>query len=215
VSSGNIGVVIVQRIEIHPDNPQPRLLQQACSVLRNDGIVAFLTDTGYTLACEVGSITGMQLIRRARALDDQHLFTVLCRDLRDIAEYAKVNNTHFRQIKSCVPGPYTFILPATKQVPKRLRHPRRKTIGVRVTGHPVAMGLLEHLEAPLLSVSLFAANASQQEDWDDDPLENCHSAITLLLDSGLPHCDPSTVIDLTDVTPEIIREGGGDTSPFV
>ena len=214
VFSGDVGVVIMQRIEVHPDNPQPRALQQACSVLRDDGVVAFLTDTGYTLACEVGSHAGVQLIRRARALDDQHLFTVLCRDLRDMAEYAKVNNAHFRQIKSCVPGAYTFILPATKQVPKRLRHPQRKTIGLRVTGHPVAIGLLERLEAPLLSVSLFAADSESQHDWDDDPLEQCHPAITLLLDSGFPVFEPSTVVDLTSDIPEIVREGGGDVGPF-
>ncbi len=204
----------MQRIEVHPDNPQPRVLKQAVSVLREDGVVAFLTDTGYTLACEVGSHVGVQLIRRVRALDDQHLFTVLCRDLSDMAEYAKVNNAHFRRIKSSVPGAYTFIFPATKQVPKRLRHPQRKTIGLRVTGHPVAVALLDSFDAPLLSVSLFEAEAFCQDDGADDPLEQCHPAVTLLLDSGFPVCEPSTVVDLTQVIPEIVREGGGDPRPF-
>ena len=207
----------MQRMHVHPDNPQPRAIKRAVESLRNDGVVVFLTGTGYSLACKIGNAAGVQRIRRIRDLDDQHLFTVLCRDLSEMASFAKVSNAHFRLIKACLPGAYTFVLPATKQVPKKCRHPQRKTIGLRMITHAVARSVLSAMEEPVLSVSLFPSNTFEQceLDWqDEDPLDRCDPQIDLLLDSGFADAAPSTVVDLTDEQAVILRYGSGDATPF-
>ena len=206
---------MTQRLEVHPENPQQRLLLQAVSLLNNEGVVVFLTDSGYTLGCSVGSKDGVEAIRRIRQLDKTHLFTVLCRDLSEMSVYARVSNAHFRLIKAHTPGPYTFILTATKSVPKRLQHPNRKTIGIRVTDHPAAMGLLDALGAPLLTVSLFSSGQGElEEEALYEELECLDRSVDVLLDSGPALLSPTTVVDLTEERPIVLRYGVGDADSF-
>ncbi|MFQ5487000.1 MAG: L-threonylcarbamoyladenylate synthase, partial [Gammaproteobacteria bacterium] len=144
----------MQYLVIHPDNPQPRLISQAVAVLRHGGIVAYPTDSSYALGCHLGDKAALERIRRIRQLDEQHNFTLMCQDLSELATYARVGNQAFRLLKALTPGPYTFILTASREVPRRLQHPRRKTIGLRVPDHPIAQALLETLGEPMLSVTL-------------------------------------------------------------
>ena len=204
-----------RRWQIHPDNPQQRLFDKVQDALRDDGVIVFATDSGYTLGCHVGSQDGVSLIRHIRGLNKHHPLTLLCRDLSEIACYAKVTNPSFRLLKANTPGPYTFILTATKEVPKRLLHPKRKTIGLRVPNHPIALALLAALDAPLLTISLHA------DDCDEDDTEALYEALdevaslaTVILDSGWQPLLPTTVVDLTADVPEVVRYGVGDPSPF-
>ncbi|MCK5480260.1 MAG: threonylcarbamoyl-AMP synthase [Gammaproteobacteria bacterium] len=198
-----------QYLKIHPDNPQPRLIAQAVDIIRNDGLVVYPTDSSYALGCHVGDKRGMERIRQIRALDKKHNFTLVCRDLSEIATYAKVDNSAYRLMKSLTPGPFTFILRATHEVPRRLQNPKRKTIGLRVPAHPIAQALLEALGEPLMSSTLIFPGQELPETDVDDIRERIMNEVDLVIDGD--HCwpEPTTVIDMVEGVPRITRQGRG------
>ncbi len=204
-----------QFFTIHPTNPQPRLIKQAADLVRNGAVIAYPTDSCYALGCHLGDKEAVARIRQIRGVDDKHHMTMVCRDLSELARYARVDNVQFRLLKNNTPGSYTFILEATKEVPKRLQHPKRSTIGMRIPDHPVALALLEELGEPLLSSTLilpteeFAMNDAEQIR---DLLQH---QIDLVVDGGAVGLDPTTVIDLTKDAPVVVRVGKGDVSPFL
>lgn len=200
-------------ITIHPETPQSRLLEQAAHIIREGGVVVLPTDSCYALGCHLGDKTALDRVREIRRIDERHHLTLMVRDLSEIALYAKVDNVQYRLLKASTPGSYTFILEATKELPRRVQHPKRKTIGVRVPDHPVALALLETLNEPLLTCTLQLPDEEvMTEGWEiRDRLDG---QVELILDGG--HCgsDPTTVIDLTGKAPELIRQGKGSLAPF-
>ncbi len=205
---------MAQYFVIHPDNPQPRLISQAVEILRNGGVVAYPTDSSYALGCALGNKDAQTRIRQIRGVDEDHLFTLVCRNLSELATYAQVDNSQFRLLKANTPGAYTFILKASKEVPKRLQHPKRSTVGIRVPQHTVAQALLEALNEPMLSMTLHIKGdeESLSSGWEiRDRLEH---AVDCVIDAGACVAEPTTVIDLTTETPQLIRAGAGDLSPF-
>jgi len=203
---------MAQYFSIHPANPQPRLVRQSAEIIRAGGVIAYPTDSSYAFGCQLGDVDAVQRIRVLRAIDDSHHLTLVCRDLGEIGRYALLDNWQFRIVKQGVPGSYTFLLPATREVPRRLKHPRRSTIGVRVPEHAVVQALLAELGAPLLSSTLIPAGAS--EPLNDPGLirERYEHALDLIIDSGACHLEPTTVIDLAVSPPVVVRLGRGDTA---
>jgi tRNA threonylcarbamoyl adenosine modification protein (Sua5/YciO/YrdC/YwlC family) len=201
-----------QYFKVHPQNPQPRLISQAASILRAGGIVVYPTDSCYALGCLMGDKAAMERIRRIRRLDDHHNFTLVCRDLSEIATYAQVDNAAYRLIRSLTPGPYTFILRATEEVPRRLQNPRRKTIGLRVPDHAIVRALLEALGEPIMSVTLVLPDAGMPLTDPDEIRAALEKQVDLVIDGGFCGLDPTTVVDLVSGAPEITRKGKGDTS---
>ncbi|MDB3892677.1 L-threonylcarbamoyladenylate synthase [Candidatus Thioglobus sp.] len=197
-------------IAIHPQNPQQRLVTQVVEVLKSDGVIAYPTDSGYALGTMLGNKNGLEKIRQIRSLSKRHDFTLMMRDLSHIGEYAKLNNNAFRLLKKILPGAYTFILQGSRDVPKRLLHEKKKTIGVRVSSHGVVQALLEELNEPLMSVSLILKGF---EFYDiNDVQDAVNNQVDLIIDDGYCPPEPTTVIDLSGETVEIIRHGAGDTS---
>jgi tRNA threonylcarbamoyl adenosine modification protein (Sua5/YciO/YrdC/YwlC family) len=203
-----------QFFQIHPDNPQARLVRQAVDIIRAGGVVVYPTDSAYALGCHIGDKHALDRIRRIRKLDDRHNFTLVVRDLSEIATYARVDNTVYRLLKHATPGPYTFVLRATSEVPRRLLHPKRKTVGLRVPDNAIAMALLADLGEPLMSVSLILPG-------DDLPLIDPYDIrqllehdVDLVIDGGYCGMEPTTVVDLAGDTPLILRAGKGETEPF-
>jgi len=194
---------------IHPDNPQPRLIKQIIETIRAGGLIAYPTDSCYALGCQVGNKTAMERIYRLRELDKSHNFTLVCRDLSELANYAKVGNKAFRLMKSLTPGAYTFILKATHEVPRRLQNPKRKTIGMRVPDNKVAHAILEELGEPLMSSTLILPDADYPETDPDDIELKLEKQVDLIVNGGICGFDATTVIDLQDDVPEILREGKG------
>lgn len=199
---------------IHPMTPQPRLIRRTAEILQRGGVIVYPTDTAYALGCRMGEREAVERIRRLRNLHARHNFTLACRDLSDIGTYAKVGNTAFRLLKAHTPGPYTFILPATSEVPRRLQHPKRKTIGIRVPNSAIASMLLAEMGAPLMSTTLLLPH-------DDLPLtdpeavrERIGAQVDLVIDGGAGGLQLSTVIDLTGEKPVVIRRGAGDAAVF-
>ena len=203
-----------QLFHIHPDNPQKRLIGQACDIIRKGGLVVYPTDSGYALGCHIGDKNAMDKMRQLRQLDDDHNFTLVCRDLSELSTYAKVNNAVFRSIKANTPGSYTFILPATKEVPKRLQHSKRKTIGLRIPDNKIALALLEELNEPLMSCSLIMPDEDLPMTDADEISDRLGNQVALVIDGGACGSEPTTVVEFIDDMPEILREGSGDTSPF-
>ena len=203
-----------QRFQIHPENPQKRLINQACDVIRRGGLVVYPTDSGYALVCHLGDKSAMDKIRRLRQLDDDHNFTLVCRDLSEISLYAKINNAVFRSIKANTPGAYTFILPATKEVPRRLQHPKRKTIGLRIPDNKIALALLEELDEPLMSSTLILPGEITPMTDVDEIMDKVGKQVDLVLDADYCGSEPTTVIEFIDDMPEIMRIGLGDPTPF-
>ena len=203
-----------QFFHIHPVNPQARLVRQAVEILRNDGLLVYPTDSSYALGCHVGDKRGMERIRRIRKLDNKHNFTLMCRDLSEISSYARVDNSSYRLLKSLTPGAYTFILRATHEVPRRLQHPKRTTIGIRIPDHPVTQALLDELGEPLMSSTLILPGADMPETDARDIRERLEHDVDLVIDGD--HCgvEPTTVVDLVDGVPEVIREGRGSIEVF-
>jgi tRNA threonylcarbamoyl adenosine modification protein (Sua5/YciO/YrdC/YwlC family) len=203
-----------QYFVVHPDTPQPRLIKQAVEILHNGGVVAYPTDSCYALGCHLGDKAAQERIRAIRGVDDSHMFTLVCRNLAEIATYARVDNSQFRLLKANTPGSYTFILEATREVPRRLQHPKRSTIGLRVPQHAVTQALLEELGEPMLSMTL---NLPGREDppneaWEiRDELEH---QLDLVIDAGACPLEMTTVIDLTGNEPVLVRRGLGDPAPF-
>ncbi|MDB5774472.1 MAG: threonylcarbamoyl-AMP synthase [Herbaspirillum sp.] len=203
-----------QFFQIHPDNPQLRLLKQAAQTIVNGGIVALPTDSCYALVCQLDNKDAVERVRRIRAIDDKHHLTLMCRDLSEIALYAKVDNRQYRMLKAATPGPYTFILEATKEVPRRLSHPSRKTIGLRVPENRVARALMEELAAPLIGTTLILPGADRALTAAEDIRDMLERQIELIVDSGPCSLEPTTVIDLTGDEPVLIRQGRGSAHAF-
>ena len=200
---------MAQLFEVHPDNPHIRLLKQAVALLQKGEVLAVPTDSSYALVCHLDDKSAADKLRRIRGVDDKHHLTLLCRDLSELANYAKVDNQQFRLIKSATPGPFTFILEASKEVPRRLSHPARKTIGLRVPDHKVLQALLALHEGPLLATTLIAPGETEPMNDAEDIRSHYEHQIAAVIDAGACALEPTTVVDLTQGEPEIIREGRG------
>ncbi len=205
---------MAQFFDIHPDNPQPRLIRRAVDILLEGGVIIYPTDSSYALGCQIGEKNAMERMRRIRNLDDKHNFTLVCRDLSEITTYAKIDNQAFRLLKSLTPGTYTFIFEGTKQVPRRLMHPRRKTIGIRVPDNSICRALLGALDQPILSTTLMLPG-------DDLPLTDPYEMrdllgqqVDLIIDGGFCGLEPTTMVDLSGETALVTRVGKGDPSLF-
>ncbi len=198
-----------QFFQIHPDNPQQRLIDQAVDIINGGGVIVYPTDSGYALGCHIGDKSAMERIRSIRQVDDKHNFTLVCRDLSELALYAKVDNTAYRLIKNHTPGPYTFILKATKEVPQRLRNPKRKTIGLRVPENHIAMALLGTLGEPLMSSTLILPGDDMPLTDPYDIRDTLERSLDLVIDGGYCGFEPTTVVDLTGELPVITRQGLG------
>lgn len=201
---------MAQVLYVHPDNPQPRLLKEAVKVLRAGGVMTYPTDSSYAIGCMIGNKSGMERIRIIRGVDDKHHFTLVCRDLSEIAKYAKVDNKQYRFLKAATPGAYTFILEATREVPRRLLHPKRSTIGLRVPDHAVAQALLAELDEPILSMTLSLPGDELPMNDAEEIRDRVEYCVDLIIDSGYCLLEPTTVVDLTGEVPELIRVGCGD-----
>ncbi|NLJ93447.1 MAG: threonylcarbamoyl-AMP synthase [Aeromonadales bacterium] len=203
-----------QYFELHPENPQPRLISQAVAVIRQGGVLVYPTDSGYAIGCLVGDKNAMERICRIRKIEKDHNFTLVCRDLSELSFYARVDNVAFRLMKNNTPGAYTFILPATKEVPKRLQNPKRKTIGLRVPNNPITLALLEALGEPLMSGSLIMPGETDAEFDPHTIREQLEKHVDLIIDGGIVDPKPTTVVELYDDNPVIARVGAGDVTPF-
>jgi len=210
--SSQVGGGVSQYFAIHPTHPQSRLIDRACKIIQEGGVVVYPTDSAYAIGCKIGEADALAQIRHIRQLPDDHLFTLMCRDLSEISTYAVVNNQAFRLLKAHTPGPYTFILPATREVPRRLQHPKRKTIGLRVPEHPITLALLATLDEPLLSASLILPDQEWAMSDPEEIREVLERQVDLIIDGG--HCIPesTTVVDLVTDVPTIVRVGRGDPS---
>ncbi|WP_158784949.1 L-threonylcarbamoyladenylate synthase [Pantoea sp. BAV 3049] len=200
---------------IHPENPQPRLIKQAVELLHKGSVIVYPTDSGYALGCKLEDKNAMERICRIRQLDGNHNFTLMCRDLSELSTYAYVDNTAFRLIKNNTPGNYTFILKATKEVPRRLMSEKRKTIGLRVPSNPIALALLEALNEPLMSTSLMLPGNDFTESDPEAIQDTIGKLVDLIIHGGYLGQHPTTVIDLTENSPVVVREGMGDVQPFL
>ncbi|MGF1694586.1 threonylcarbamoyl-AMP synthase [Vibrio kyushuensis] len=199
---------------VHPDNPQARLITQAVAIIRNGGVVIYPTDSGYALGCQLENKQALERICQIRRLDSKHNFTLLCRDLSEIALYARVDNTAFRLLKTNTPGPYTFIFKGTKEVPRRLMNAKRKTIGIRIPDNKIALDLLEALGEPLMSTSLILPGNENTESDPEDIRDQLEHAVDCILNGGYLGEQPTTVIDFSDDEAVVARVGSGDPSPF-
>jgi len=206
---------MAQFLQIHPDNPQQRLIEQAADIVRRGGIMAYPTDSAYALGCHLGDRAALDRIRHMRQLDKHHNFTLMCRDLSELATYARVDNQVFRLLKNHTPGAFTFILPGTSEVPRRLMHPKRKTIGLRVPDNRIALSLLEALGEPLMSSSLLLPGQTLPLSDPEDIRDALDNQLELIIDGGNCGFEPTTVVDLTGPVPQVTRQGKGDASPFL
>jgi len=204
-----------QYFEIHPDNPQTRLIQKSVDMIRAGAVIAYPTDSAYALGCHIGDKKALDTLRDIRKVDVKHNFTLVCRDLSEIAVYAKVDNAVYRFLNAHTPGAYTFILKATREVPRRLMHPKRRTIGIRVPDHKIVQELLTHLDEPLMSTTLILPEQDLPMTEAHEIRETLEHQLDLVIDGG--HCglEPTTVIDLTEHRPKILRMGCGDPGPFL
>jgi tRNA threonylcarbamoyl adenosine modification protein (Sua5/YciO/YrdC/YwlC family) len=203
-----------QFFQIHPENPQLRLIKQAAQIIHGGGIVALPTDSCYALICHLDDKAAVERLRRIRGVDDKHHLTLLCRDLSEIAQYARVDNRQYRLLKAATPGPYTVILEATKEVPRRLSHPSRKTIGLRVPENRIAHALLEELGQPLLGTTLILPDDSEPLTDPDEVRDQLERQVELVIDGGACSLEPTTVIDLTGEDLVLLRQGRGDAAVF-
>ena len=199
---------------VHPDNPQGRLMKQAVAIINQGGVIVYPTDSGYALGCTMGQKTGVDRIRQVRQLDKDHNFTLMCRDLSELSTYARVDNAQYRMLRNNTPGAYTFILKATGEVPKRLMHPKRKTIGIRIPDNQICLDLLAELGEPLMSTTLILPNEDMPMSDPYEIRETLEHELQLVIDGG--HCgfEATTVVNLTEDNPEIVRVGKGDLSVF-
>jgi tRNA threonylcarbamoyl adenosine modification protein (Sua5/YciO/YrdC/YwlC family) len=202
----------MQYLQIHPVNPQSRLISQAVAIVRNGGVIVYPTDSCYALGCQIGDKAAMERIQRLRKLEPGHNFTLVCRDLSDLSAYAMVGNQEFRLLKSLTPGPYTFILTASHEVPRRLQNPKRKTIGLRIPDQPIVRALLDALDEPLMSVTLILPDSTLPLTEPEEIRERLASHVDAIIDGGSCGSEPTSIIDLTGETPRVVRQGKGDTS---
>ncbi|MEU7908629.1 L-threonylcarbamoyladenylate synthase [Actinoplanes sp. NPDC049118] len=200
--------------DVHPDNPQQRAVSQVVGILRDDGLIAYPTDSCYGLGCRIGNAKGLDRIREIRQLGDGHHFTLVCRDFAQLGQLVQINNAVFRSVKAATPGSYTFILPATREVPRRLLHPKKKTVGVRIPEHAVTQAILAELGEPLLSSTLLLPDEEEPMTQGWEIKDRLDHAVDAVIDSGECGTVPTTVIDLSGGEPEILRVGAGDPSRF-
>lgn len=203
-----------QFFSVHPEQPQPRLMKQAADIVRAGGLIVFPTDSAYALGGQMGNADLLARIRRIREVDDRHHFTLMCRDLSEIGTYARVDNAQYRLLKATTPGTYTFILEGTRELPRRLMHPKRKTIGLRVPDHPVVAALLAELGEPLLTSTLLLPGEDLPLTDADDIRERIGKLVDLVIEAGFCGPEATSVVDLTSGSPELIRAGKGDLAPF-
>lgn len=201
-------------LDLHPDNPQPRVVAQIVELLREDALIAYPTDSGYALGCQLGNRDGRDRILRIRNLDDKHHFTLVCKDFAQLGQFVHIDNAAFRAIKSATPGPYTFILPATGEVPRRLMHPKKRTVGVRIPEHVVVHALLDALDAPLLTSTLILPGESEPRTMGWDIKEELDHVVDVVIEAGETPAQPTTVVDWSEGAPEILRYGAGDATRF-
>lgn len=201
---------MAQLFAIHPQNPQPRMVRQAAEILRAGGVIVYPTDSCYALGCRIGDKDAMERIRDIRGVDEKHHFTLVCRDVSEIAHYARVDNRQFRLLKAAFPGSYTFILEATREVPRRLQHPKRRTIGVRIPEHPVALALLAELGEPILSSTLLLPGDEHPLNDADEIRARLERRVDLIMDSGSCGFEMTTVLDITGDSTLVLREGKGE-----
>jgi tRNA threonylcarbamoyl adenosine modification protein (Sua5/YciO/YrdC/YwlC family) len=205
---------MTQYFEVHPQNPQARLIRQAAQIIRAGGIVAAPTDSAYALVCRLDDKAAVEKLRRIRGVDEKHHLTLLVRDLSEIATYARVDNRQYRQLKAVTPGPYTVILEATKEVPRRLSHPSRKTIGIRVPENAILLALLDELGEPLIGTTLQLPGDDQMLSDPDEVRDRLDRQIELVIDGGAGTLEPTTIVDLTGPDAELVRAGRGDPAAF-
>jgi tRNA threonylcarbamoyl adenosine modification protein (Sua5/YciO/YrdC/YwlC family) len=204
-----------QFFQIHPDNPQLRLIRQTVTILRDGGLIAYPTDSSYALGWEIGNKTATERVQQIRQLGNNHNFTLVCRDLSDIAMYARVDNSQYRLLRSATPGPFTFILQATRELPRRLQNPKGKSVGIRVPDHALVRALLEELDAPLMSSTLILPGEELPLNDPEEIRERLERQVDLVIDGGPCAAEPTTVVDLTSANPQLLRQGKGDASQFL
>ncbi len=202
-------------VDVHPEDPQPRRLAQVVQALEDDALIAYPTDSGYALGCRVGNRDGRDRILRIRGLDDRHHFTLVCRDFSQLGQLVQVENHAFRAIRSATPGPYTFILRATPEVPRRLLHPKKRTVGVRIPDHPFVTALLDELGEPMLTSTLILPGEDEPRTVGWEVKEDLDHAVDLVVDAGEVSATPTTVVDLSEGVAVVLRTGAGDPAPFL
>jgi tRNA threonylcarbamoyl adenosine modification protein (Sua5/YciO/YrdC/YwlC family) len=205
---------VARYFDVHPDNPQARSIRQIVDVIRDGGLIVYPTDSCFALGCQMGNRGGLDRIRQIRHLDDRHHFTLVCRDFAQLGQFVKISNSVFRLVKASTPGSYTFILPATREVPRRLLHPKKQTVGVRIPDHPVAQALLAELGEPLLSSTMLLPGQDEPMTSGWEIKERLDHVVDAVIDSGDCGVEPTTVVDLSGDEPEIVRRGAGDPSRF-
>jgi tRNA threonylcarbamoyl adenosine modification protein (Sua5/YciO/YrdC/YwlC family) len=200
--------------DVHPVDPQPRSIAQVVRIMREGGVVAYPTDSGFALGCQMGNQDGLTRMRRVRGLDEKHHFTLLCKDFSQLGQLVHIDNAVFRAIKAATPGPYTFILPATGEVPRKLLHPKKRTVGVRIPHHRVAQAILAEIGEPIVTTTLLLPGDEEpmSEGWEIK--ERLDHEVEAVIDSGDAGHEPSTVVDFSSGAPEVVRHGAGDPSPF-
>jgi tRNA threonylcarbamoyl adenosine modification protein (Sua5/YciO/YrdC/YwlC family) len=201
-------------LDVHPDNPQPRLLGQIADALREDQLIAYPTDSGYALGCRLGNRDGRDRILRIRGLDDKHHFTLMCKDFAQLGQFVKLDNSAFRAIKAATPGAYTFILPATQEVPRRLMHPKKRTVGVRIPDHVFDQALLDTLGEPMLTSTLILPGETEPRSMGWEIKEELDHQVDIVVEAGETLAEPTTVIDWSEGYPEVVRVGAGDPDRF-
>lgn len=205
---------MAQLFQLHPEHPQPRLIRQSVDIIRRGGLIAFPTDSAYALGGHTGDAKMLERIRRIRGVDERHQFTLMCRDLSEIAKYARVDNAQYRLLKSATPGSYTFVLEGTKELPRRVLHPKRKTIGLRVPAHPLVRALLDDLREPLLTSTLILPAETLPLTDPEDIRDRLEHSVDLVIEAGGCGPEATTVIDLTGGSPVVLRQGRGSLAPF-
>ncbi len=206
--------MVARYFDVHPQNPQPRSIGQAVQILREDGVIAYPTDSCYALGCRIDNQAGLERIRRIRGFDERHHMTLVCADFSQLGQLVHLDNAEFRAVKAATPGPYTFILPATKEVPRRLYHPKKRTVGIRIPDHPVVKALLTELGEPMLSSTLILRGEEEPMTDGWTIKEELDHQVDAVIDAGESGVEPSTVVDYSEGYPEIIRVGVGDPTPF-
>jgi tRNA threonylcarbamoyl adenosine modification protein (Sua5/YciO/YrdC/YwlC family) len=215
LAAGNKDKGMSQFFYVHPETPQSRLMKQAVHIIKQGGVVIYPTDSGYALGCQLGDKTALERILQIRHISGEHHFTIMCRDLSELSLYAKVENTAFRLIKNNTPGAYTFILRGTKEVPRRLLNEKKKTVGLRIPDHKIALALLAELGEPLMSSSLILPGREFAESDPEEMRDQLERQVDLILHGGILAGNPTTVIDLSDDNPVLVREGAGAVQPFL